>query len=113
MSPFLGSSLVPSSCSGAAQLLAFTLAASQLWLLTVGTKVIPHAGAEQLQGRGRAITGSDQGNNSQGQMLAQEEQLSHGGTLGQPLPWQWGQHHWAGNIGLAAALRFQGCHCWV
>ena len=55
-SPFLGSRPLPSSCSGAARLLASAVTASQLWLLTASTKDIPHAGAEQLQGQTGAVT---------------------------------------------------------
>lgn len=55
-SPFLRSHLLPSSCSGVARLLASTLTASQLRLLTTSTKGIPLTGAEQLQGQTRAIT---------------------------------------------------------
>lgn len=84
----------------------------------IHTRSLPAPAAHcQLQGhptcRGRAITGSDQGNNSQGQMPALEQQLSHGRTPGQPLPWQRGRHPWVGSAGPAAALLLQGCWHWV
>lgn len=85
-SPFLRSHLLPSSCSGVA------------WLLASTHSLPAPAAHRQHQGHpthwGRAITGSDQGNNPQKQAPpaapAWEQQLSHGGTPGWPLPWQQG-----------------------
>lgn len=53
---FLGSHLLPSRCSGTAELLASTFTASPCWLLPTSTKAVPHAGAEQSHSQTGAMT---------------------------------------------------------
>lgn len=97
---FLGSHLLPSGCSSAAELLASILIASLCWLLTTSTKAMPHAG--QSNHTVRPGQWSSKGSASGTGAAAQLQW-----DVGHPLPWQQGWHHGVGSTEMAAVLLLQ------